>query len=464
MSSRREVEERSGAGLPDSRPIVIRTKGLTKAYPAYDNPAKRLKQLLWPGRKNRSDEFRAVRDLNLEIYRGETVGIVGRNGSGKSTLLSLIAGTLEPTSGELQVKGHLAPILTLGAGFDPEFTGRENALMNAAIIGLSKSERADRIDSIIDFSGIGDFIDRPVKLYSSGMYSRLAFAVAIHSNPDILVIDEVLSVGDEAFARKCFARLEQLKKSGSTILFVSHSSQMVIELCDRAVLIENGERILTSSPRDTVAYYHKLLYAEESAHDSLVDEIREFDATGKALAKGGTDPSLSSVESRNLGKYDPGLLPESTSEYEQIGARIQNIRILDSRGHGVNVLNRGGEYTYAYDVVFSKDAHGVRFGMMIKSATGLEIAGQVSHSADRIIEHIPQQNQAQVYLPFRADLNSGIYFVNAGVMAVRNGEMIYLHRVLDALAFRIEASPNDRGTGRVDLTASPPRTEFSSAS
>ena len=229
MLSKKETQREGEPRTDDSKPIVIRASDLTKAYSVDGSPAKRLKQLLWPGRRNRADEFLAVRDLNLEIYRGETVGIVGRNGSGKSTLLNLISGTLEPTSGELQVTGHLAPILTLGAGFDPEFTGRENALMNAAVIGLSKTDIADRIGSIIEFSGIGDFIDRPVKLYSSGMYSRLAFAVAINSDPDILVIDEVLSVGDEAFARKCFARLEELKSAGSTILFVSHSSQMVIE-------------------------------------------------------------------------------------------------------------------------------------------------------------------------------------------------------------------------------------------
>ncbi|MDE0886922.1 MAG: ABC transporter ATP-binding protein [Myxococcota bacterium] len=460
MLSKKETQREGEPRTDDSKPIVIRASDLTKAYSVDGSPAKRLKQLLWPGRRNRADEFLAVRDLNLEIYRGETVGIVGRNGSGKSTLLNLISGTLEPTSGELQVTGHLAPILTLGAGFDPEFTGRENALMNAAVIGLSKTDIADRIGSIIEFSGIGDFIDRPVKLYSSGMYSRLAFAVAINSDPDILVIDEVLSVGDEAFARKCFARLEELKSAGSTILFVSHSSQMVIELCDRAILIENGERILTATPRDTVAYYHKLLYAEESAHDSLIAEIRKFDATGTIEATQTKGPPLPSTGIRNLGEYDPGLLPESTSEYQQLGAQIQDVRILDTRGEVVNVLNRGGEYTYAYDVVFSESAYGVRFGMMIKSATGLEIAGQASHSADQVIEHVSGQNRAQVYLPFRANLNSGVYFVNAGVMAVQNGETIYLHRILDALAFRIEADKNDRMTGRVDLTASPPRTEI----
>ena len=459
-------EENSGNTFSDQgRPedhVVIRARNLTKAYPTYDSPAHRLKQLLWPGHRDLRDEFLALRDVSLEIYKGETVGIVGRNGSGKSTLLNLIAGTLEPTAGDLKVEGHLAPILTLGAGFDPEFTGRENALMNAAVIGLSKTEINDRLGSIIDFAGIGDFIDRPVKLYSSGMYSRLAFAVAINSNPDIMVIDEVLSVGDEAFARKCFARLEELKSSGSTILFVSHSSQMVIELCDRAILIENGERILTATPRDTVAYYHKLLYAEEGSHDSLLQEIRRFDATGAAHEPREME-SLGSFDSASekLGDLDPGLIPESTSEYEQLGAQIQNVRILNSRGDAVNVLDRGGIYTYAYEVLFSADAHGIQFGMMIKAGTGLEIAGQVSHAANEVIERIPGQHRASVYLPFRADLNSGTYFINAGVMAIRDGETTYLHRILDAVAFRVDPSEGDRVTGRVDLAAPGERVEIS---
>ena len=449
MSSEKLRSETTEISIPE---VAIRARGLGKTYSVYHRPSHRLKQLIWPGSRKFYDEFVALRDVDLEVHRGETVGIVGRNGSGKSTLLNLISGTLEESAGELSVYGHLAPLLTLGAGFDPDFTGRENVLMNAAIIGLKRAEIDQRLDAIVEFSGIGDFFDRPVKSYSSGMYARLAFAVAINADPEILVIDEVLAVGDEAFARKCYARLEELKATGSTILFVSHNSQMVIELCDRAVLLEAGERLLTATPRDVVACYHKLLYASPGSRDSLVEEIRKFDGEGASAESTGTGASSSLTQTDKLGSLDPGLHSESRSEYERLGAEILNVRILNSAGEPVNVLSRGGEYTYAYDALFSEDAHGLQFGMMIKSGTGLDIAGQVSHSERDLTEHVSAGEQVRVGFPFRADLAPGTYFLNAGIKGIREGEMLYLHRILDAMAFRVEPVKSDRITGRIDLS------------
>jgi lipopolysaccharide transport system ATP-binding protein len=457
MSSEGRVDPVVVEPLPE---VAIRTRGLTKAYSIYSRPGLRLKQLLWPGKRKFYQEFVAVRDIDLEIHRGETVGIVGRNGSGKSTLLNLICGTLSGSSGELEVSGHVAPILTLGAGFDPEFTGRENVLMNAAIIGLSRAAISQRLDSIVAFAGIGDFFDRPVKLYSSGMYARLAFAVAINADPEILVIDEILSVGDEAFARKCFARLEELKKAGSTILFVSHSSQMVIELCDRALLIEEGEGLLMASPKEVVTAYHKLLYASEASRAAVIDEIRQSGRAGPAenVAEPGQAPAQ--IPSEKPGAFDSTLAPESTSEYERLGAAIKNVCIVNALGEKVNVLERGGEYTYTYEVSFSEDAYGVQFGMMIKAGTGLEIAGQVSHGPSDVLEYVHPGQRVRVSLPFRADLVAGTYFANAGVMAVREGEKVYLHRIIDALLFRVEPLKDDRVTGRVDLRAGKSRIEI----
>jgi lipopolysaccharide transport system ATP-binding protein len=227
---------------------------------------------------------------------------------------------------------------------------------------------------------------------------------------------------------------------------------MVIELCDRAVLIEEGERLLSGTPRDVVAYYHKLLYAPEEQRTSLVEEIRVFDETGSAPGKKEPAETADQDESRMLGSFDPNLQPESTSEYERLGAQIQNIRILNQRGDVVNVLERGGEYTYEYEVLFTEAAYGVQFGMMIKAGTGLEIAGQVSHAAHDVIENIPKSHRARVGLPFKANLAPGTYFVNAGVMGQREGEITYLHRILDAVAFRVDPVGQDRATGRIDLT------------
>ena len=227
---------------------AIAALNLSKCYQLYEHPTDRLKQFLWPhrwlGARQYYRELWALHDINLTIMPGEVIGIVGQNGSGKSTLLQLVCGTLTPTRGSVRVSGRIAALLELGAGFNPEFTGRENILMSAAIMGLSQSEIADRIEHIIDFSGVRDFIDQPVKTYSSGMYVRLAFSVAINVDPDILVIDEALSVGDGAFARKSFDRIMRMRDAGKTILFCSHSLFQVESLCARAICINKGKIVL----------------------------------------------------------------------------------------------------------------------------------------------------------------------------------------------------------------------------
>ena len=222
---------------------AIRARGLAKTYRVYRNPKDRLREMLRLGRGPFHREFHALRGVDLELRRGETFGIVGRNGSGKTTLLKLICGLLAPSAGEISVRGEIAPILTLGAGFDPDFTGRENAVLSATILGLPDREIQARLDSVEAFADIGEFFDQPLKTYSTGMSARLAFAVAIQSDPDILVVDEVLAVGDEAFTRKCAARIDEIKDQGATILFVSHAAHLVMELCDRALLLERGQAL-----------------------------------------------------------------------------------------------------------------------------------------------------------------------------------------------------------------------------
>lgn len=234
---------------------VIRLNNLGKCYHLYDKPRDRLLQMLSRGRRRYYREFWALRDVSLEIGRGDVVGIIGCNGAGKSTLLQLVCGTLNPTHGEISVHGRVAALLELGAGFNPEFTGRENVVMSAAVMGLSSDEVAVRLEEIIDFSGIRSFIDQPVKTYSSGMYVRLAFSVATSVDPDILVIDEALSVGDGAFARKSFERIMALKDRGATILFCSHAMYHVDVLCERALWLDRGEvRMFDSAQKVTAAY------------------------------------------------------------------------------------------------------------------------------------------------------------------------------------------------------------------
>lgn len=234
---------------------AIKVTNLDKCYQLYAQPKDRLKQFLWRGKRQFFKEFWALHDINFEVMPGEVIGIVGRNGAGKSTLLQLICGTLTPSQGEVAVNGRIAALLELGAGFSAEFSGRENIFMSASIMGLSDADIAARYDEIVEFSGIADFIDQPVKTYSSGMYVRLAFSVAINVDPDILVIDEALSVGDGEFARKSFDRIRDMKKAGKTILFCSHSLYQVEAFCDRVLWLDHGDIKLFGNPQETVQGY-----------------------------------------------------------------------------------------------------------------------------------------------------------------------------------------------------------------
>ena len=252
--------------------IVINVNGVSKSFNIYDSPFDRLLENFFR-RMEKHKKFHALRGITFKVRKGETVGIIGRNGAGKSTLLQIICGTLTPSSGNVDVAGRVAALLELGAGFNPEFTGGENVYMNATILGLKEEEIDERFDDIVEFADIGEYLDQPVKTYSSGMYMRLAFAVAINSNPDILIVDEALSVGDEAFQRRCFSRLLRIKDEGGTILFVSHSASLVVELCDRAVLLDRGELLLSGRPRMVVSKYHKLMYASDDRAASFAQRV-----------------------------------------------------------------------------------------------------------------------------------------------------------------------------------------------
>jgi len=273
-------------------------------------------------------------------------------------------------------------------------------------------------------------------------------------DPDILVVDETLAVGDEAFNRKCFSRIEEIKRNGGTILFVSHSSNLVVQLCDRAILLEEGERLLTGDPKMVIARYHRLLYAPASELAAIREEIRRIDAGEEPAAR---DPIAVAATTRRedaYGRLDPKLRSESTVEYASQGATIRSPRILDPDGRVVNVLRTGQLYTYAYEVEFLEDAFDVRFGMMLKLVTGFELGGQASHPPRRGIDYIEAGSIARVRFPFQTLMVPGVYFVNAGVLGLRDGTQLYLHRMLDAAIFRIDPEGPDCVTGSVDFSAS----------
>jgi lipopolysaccharide transport system ATP-binding protein len=440
--------------------VAIKVEHLSKCFQIYDKPRDRLKQMLARNRKQYFREFWALRDVSFEIKRGETVGIVGRNGSGKSTLLQIICGTLTPTKGNVQTFGRIAALLELGSGFNPEFNGRENVYMNAAVLGLSQAEIDIRFNDIVAFADIGDFIDQPVKTYSSGMLVRLAFAVAINVDPEILIVDEALSVGDELFQRKCFSRIEAIRANGATILFVSHSGGTVVDLCDRAILLDAGENLAIGAPKQIVGWYQKLMYAEPDKQAAIRERMRT--AGLPAAVPSEHVGSKSTVEMTDVTgedeqeSFDPTLVPTSTISYEVRGAEISDPQILTIAGKRVNNLRRGRTYRYVYMVTFNRDVRNVRFGMLIKTINGVELGGAVSANApfDRI-PLVAAGAKYKVEFRFNCSLNSGVYFLNAGLQGDIDGVESFLHRLVDIAMFRVGHDMDNLATGIIDFACYP---------
>ena len=446
-----------------SRQPAIRVENLGKCYQVYANPKDRLRQAIMPrlrafgGFEARQyyREFWALRGVSLEVAEGETVGIIGRNGSGKSTLLQMICGTLDPTEGTVETQGRVAALLELGAGFNPEFTGRENVFMNASVLGLEDEEIADRFDDIAAFADIGEFIDQPVKHYSSGMYARLAFAVAISVDPRILIVDEALSVGDEPFQRKCFARIEQIKRDGGSILLVSHTASTVVSLCDRAILLHAGERLFTGPPKVAVSWYQKLMNAPDDRFESISEEIRALDRHHSGPEKGAhggagdetADLAAPAAETEAHPGYDPSLVSKSMVVYETKGARISNPRILDLGGRRANLLQRGERYRVCYEVTFERDVPAVRFRCLIKTLNGVELGGGTF--PEMRSDGVPARagETVHVVLEFSCNLDTGTYFLNCGLQ----DHFESLHRILDALVFRVESASDSHSFGIVDF-------------
>jgi lipopolysaccharide transport system ATP-binding protein len=453
----------------------INVRAASKCFHIYERPIDRLLQGVYGRSRTLYREFWALRDVDLEVWPGETVGIVGKNGSGKSTLLQIIAGTMTPTQGDVEVHGRVAALLELGSGFSPDFTGRENVKLNASLLGLRAAEIEERMPRIEAFAELEDFIDQPVRTYSSGMYMRLAFAVAINTDPDVLIIDEALAVGDEAFQRKCFATIERMKKGGATILFVSHSASSVNQLCDRAVLLDGGRRLLTSTPRSVVSRYQRLLYAPAHRRDELLAEIRSFDAAA-SIAHGAEQavrgviaedqdegesapviPPIESADHADGERYDPGFVSKSRIEYPSRGARIFDPHLRNRDGERVNILISGEEYVYTYEVEFLEPVEHVRFGMMLRSVSGVDLFGMSSHTEVDGIERLAAGERCRVEFRMRTRLLPGTYFLNAGCQGIEGSSHLdFLHRILDATVFRIElAATNRRMYGFYDLSREP---------
>jgi lipopolysaccharide transport system ATP-binding protein len=344
---------------------TISLRNVSKCFNRYDQPVDRLKEIILPN-KSYSQEFWALRDISFEVMRGETMGIIGRNGSGKSTLLQIICGTLTPTIGAVNVKGRVAALLELGAGFNPEFTGRENVYMNGAIMGLSKWEVNARFDNIAAFADIKDFIDRPVKTYSSGMYVRLAFSAAIHISPEILIVDEALAVGDMFFQAKCMAQMRRMMDDGVTVLFVSHDIGSVKSLCRSCIFLEDGSiRNIGKSEFVVNQYLKKSRHRPEEALTKIDTSVLDIQSLQ-------TENLLLSVD---LEKTEEDFLQLDNSGYGSRQALIEGYQFLDSSGDRVNHFQWGEKITIQILTRFITGSENYSIGFLLRDLYGLDIFG-----------------------------------------------------------------------------------------
>lgn len=455
--------------LPE-QPAVISVRNLSKVYQIYDRPLDRLKQSLQLGRKRYFREFWALRDVSFEVERGEMVGIVGVNGSGKSTLLQLIAGTLTPTAGQVQVAGRVHALLELGAGFNPHFTGRQNVYLTGTIHGLAREQVDELLPRIEEFAGIGRFIDQPVRLYSSGMYVRLAFALQTVLPKEVFIIDEALAVGDELFQRKCFSALSDFHEQGGTVLFVSHAASLVKQLCRRAVFIDAGEMLAYGDCKAVVDEYQKYIYLEPHRKAAFREELlanpRRFEVTpetAESAIAGKIEPraeaSANAVGTEEPVDHEPDFDPELVSQcpvvYAEQGAKIVDTRIEDANGRRVNVLRPGDKYRYCYDVTFDKDCRDVLFGMVLKTPTGLELGGSADDKEIGGGRHVSAGTTLSVSFEFTARLLHGTYFANCGVTGRCGDYDGFLARIVDAFAFRVKQRVFRKVTGYVDFEFQP---------
>ncbi|MEH2317891.1 ABC transporter ATP-binding protein [Nostoc sp.] len=381
--------------------LAISLKNVSKCFKRYARPVDRLKEILLPA-KSYAQEFWALRDVSFDVNKAETMGIIGRNGAGKSTLLQMICGTLTPTSGEVQVNGRVAALLELGAGFNPEFTGRENVYMNGAIMGLSRQDVDERFDKVAAFADIGDFIEQPVKSYSSGMYVRLAFASAIHVDPDILIVDEALSVGDMFFQAKCMTRMKQMMDVGVTVLFVSHDVGAVKSLCRQAILLSHGELITSGSAKQVVEKYFSMKVESEQVilkQDKLKNDL--------------IDSELLVESDKNSLINNLDFLKRAAFQRIQNGkASFINVQILNDEGKKISNLDYGQNLILRMHIEIYEDIEELVFGYHIRDKNGADIVYSDSEIEDKTLKSVKQGERYIIDWKFKATLIQGIYNVS----------------------------------------------------
>jgi ABC-type polysaccharide/polyol phosphate transport system ATPase subunit len=400
---------------------AVSLQGVSKRYKIFPNQKDRLKEALTFGKLKTSHDFWALKDINLDVEPGTVIGILGRNGAGKTTLLKIVSGILQPSDGAVDIKGRLVALFQLGAGFNPEFTGRENVMLNGLILGIERREMFERFDEIEEFADLGEFMDQPVKTYSSGMRARLGFAVAVNVDPDVLIVDEVFSVGDAIFKAVGVQKMNELRDRGTTILFVSHSGQLVKNFCEEAALLHKGTLIARGNASQTVDYYQAML-------SSLSDQPGEGD-------------QLTEFNLDQDGGEDPEGGPRGTGE-----ARIENVEVLDKDGAPANFVPMNAQVTVRAHVQYAEDLANSTLFITIRNRTGLDI-----FSTSTSLEKTPLKSRGAgerviVDFRFRTALSHGLYSVTTGVFRgkTKKPRENYLDWIDVATTFHVE-KPEKRG-------------------
>lgn len=408
--------------------VAIKVSHLTKVYKLYDKPVDRLKESLNPLKKKYHKEFYALNDVSFEIKKGETVGIIGKNGAGKSTLLKIITGVLTPSSGHVHVNGRIASLLELGAGFNPEYTGLENIYLQGTLMGYTKEEMDSKIDEILAFADIQDFVYQPVKMYSSGMFARLAFAISVNVQPDILIVDEALSVGDAPFVNKCYKKINDFVKNGMTLLFVSHSVDTVVSLCNRALLIENGICIMNDSAEKVINTYNKRNRIQNKDQKNY-----EFNS----------DKSNFIVKEEQFIINEQFIKKHKDSRYGSGDAQVVDVSII----HGTDFLKR--QFIFGTRIklkIYIETINSINFlncGYFIKTDKGIPVIGGNFETLKTPLLNISSNKRIIVEFDICLNLKSGIYSITVALGGKDINSNEYIVDWIDlAEAFEIYHSTN----------------------
>lgn len=390
---------------------IIKIKDLTKVYRLYDRKIDRLLDGLRLTKKKCYKEHYALNHVDLSIRKGESIGIIGTNGSGKSTLLKIITGVLTPTEGEVSIKGRISALLELGAGFNMEYTGMENIYLNGTMMGFSDAEIEKKIPEILEFADIGDFVNQPVKSYSSGMFVRLAFAVAINIDPEILIVDEALSVGDVFFQSKCYHKFEEFKEKGKTIIFVSHDLSSIAKYCDRVILLNKGVKKGEGNPKEMIDAYKRILVGQNETNDLVESSGVNSDA----------------------------------QQYGTMQAKIEQVYVVDENGLKNNSLLKGSVFEVHMEVSFMDDIEAPIFALSIKDVKGTEITGTNSMLEKSFLRPVKKGEKLHISFTQQLSLQGGDYLLSFGVTGYEKDVFCVYHRLYDAVNITVISDKNTVG-------------------